>query len=246
MRGFFFAVLAALIIIPHVASAQEKAGLKPGFTLSPGTAKILVLRPRVTVGAQSTAGLFEPNADWTQQARENLNAALASAQRTLGNEIIEAPDYAGPNAERLAEYQSLFAVLAASVIEYQFFPGNRLPTKKRKGEFDWTLGPGLANVFKETGAKYALFLWTEDQFGSTGRKVLQVFAAMARISVSSGVHKGYAGLIDIETGDLVWLNADMQMGGDVRSSEGATKRMAQLLEDFPGSTKPSIAASVAK
>ncbi len=43
---------------------------------------------------------------------------------------------------------------------------------------------------------------TEDHYGSTGRKLLQLFAAgVAGVGVSSGVHKGYAGLIDLKTGD---------------------------------------------
>lgn len=213
--------------------------MKPGFRLAPGTSKILLFRPRIRVGAQSTAGMFEPNADWTAQARENLGSVLVATQKRLGNDIIDAAEPVGPAAERLAAYQSLFSVLAQSVIEYQFFKGNRLPTKKRKGEFAWTLGPGVAELGRETGADYALFLWTDDAYGSTGRKVLQVFAAMARVPVTSGVHKGYAGLVDLKTGDLVWLNADMQMGGDVRTVEGAQKRMRQLLEDFPGSIAPA-------
>jgi hypothetical protein len=82
--------------------------------------------------------------------------------------------------------------------------------------------------------------------GSTGRKVAQLFGAMAGISIPSGVHKGFAGLVDLKTGDLVWLNADLQMGGDVRTDEGAQKRVAQLFEGFPGRTSPvSPAATVA-
>ena len=64
--------------------------------------------------------------------------------------------------------------------------------------------------------------------------MLQVFAAMARVPITAGVHKGFAGLVDLRTGELVWLNADMQMGGDVRDAEGAGKRVRQLLEGFPG------------
>ena len=142
----------------------------------------------------------------------------------------------------MADYRALFSVLADSVIAYQFFPGNRLPTKKRKGEFEWGMGPGVAALAKDSGADYALFIYNEDQYGSTGRKLLQLFAAMAYVSVKSGEHKGFAGLVDLRTGELVWLNADLAMGGDIRTSEGAQKRVAQLLEDFPGS-KPVIAAS---
>jgi hypothetical protein len=55
------------------------------------------------------------------------------------------------------------------------------------------------------------------------------------LAVQSGEHIGYAGLVDLKTGDLLWLNADGAMGGDVREPDGAQKRMRQLLEDFPGS-----------
>jgi hypothetical protein len=59
-------------------------------------------------------------------------------------------------------------------------------------------------------------------------------AGLVGVGVQSGVHRGYAGLVDLQTGDLVWLNADEAMGGDVRNAEGMEKRVGQLLEDFPG------------
>ncbi|MCU6452887.1 hypothetical protein LPN01_02230 [Sphingomonas sp. A2-49] len=228
------------------AQAQEKTGIKPGFTLGPGTARIVLLRPSIKVGAQSTAGMFEPNADWTQQARENIGRSLARAQAGLGNRVVDYVEPAGVSAPQLAEYQDLFDAVAQSVIEFQFFPGNRLPTKKRKGQFEWGLGDGIARVPGLADADYALFVTTEDHFGSTGRKVLQIFAALARVPVVAGVHKGFAGLVDLRTGELVWLNADLQMGGDVRDAEGADKRVRQLLEGFPGKpAEPAGAATVA-
>lgn len=237
------ALMAAIIWIGVApASAQEKSATREGFILQPGTSKILLFRPKIRVGAQSTAGLFEPNADWTQQARDNLQAALAEAQGKLGNVVVPAHDAVGPEAERLAQYQSLFSVVAESVIEYQFFKGNRLPTKKRKNSFEWSLGPDIAQLGRDSGCDYALFLVTDDGYGSTGRKMLQVFAALARVAVTSGWHKGFAGLVDLRTGDLLWLNADLQMGGDVRTTDGAQKRMRQLLEEFPGAPTPVVAA----
>lgn len=233
---------AALALSAQEAGAQEKSGMKPGFVLPQGSAKILLIRPTIKVGAQSTGGMFEPNADWTAQARDNIAAALALAQTRLGNQVIVADEPVGPAAQAMADHRALFSVLADSVVRYQFFPGNRLPSKKRKGVFDWTMGPGAAELARGTGADYALFLFNEDQYGSTGRKMLQLFAAMASVSVKSGEHTGMAGLVDLKTGDLVWLNADMAMGGDVRTPEGAKKRVAQLLEDFPGSVPPAALA----
>jgi hypothetical protein len=66
------------------ASAQEKTGLKPGFVLQSGTARIVLMHPSIRVGAQSTGGMYEPNADWTDQSRDNIGSALAKAQGGLG------------------------------------------------------------------------------------------------------------------------------------------------------------------
>lgn len=220
-------------------AAQERSAVRQGFQLAPHSGKrILVFRPSVQVGAQSTGGMFEPNAEWTDRARDNIQHSLEKLQAALGNEVIVAPDAAGDDARNLQEHMALFGAVSQAVIDYQFFPGNRLPTKKRDNKvavFDWSLGSGVSNLPGAAGADYGLFLYNRDAFGSTGRKMLQMVALLGGVSVISGEHAGYAGLVDLRTGDLLWLNADRAMGGDVREIDGSEKRVAQLLEDFPGS-----------
>lgn len=234
-------LLALLMVLSVPAFAQEKTGNKPGFALKPGTVRIVLMRPTIRVGAQSTGGMYEPNADWTAQARENIDRALKDAQARLGNQVIAYEEGVTGEGPLATQYGNLFRALSNSVIEYQFFRGNRLNTKVRKNSFDWSIGPGIADLKSVQGADYALFINTYDAYGSTGRKVLQVFAALGGVAVTSGVHEGHAGLIDLKTGELVWLNADRQMGGDVRTPDGAVKRVKQLLEGFPG--RPSAATA---
>lgn len=224
----------AFLLCAAPAIAQEKTGNKPGFKLLPGSARIVLMRPAIRVGAQSTGGMFEPNADWTGQARDNIGQALRNCQAKLGNEVVVHDEGSSGEGAITSQYANLFGAVADSVIEYQFFKGNRLPTKVRRDAFEWSMGPGLAKLQTLQGANYALFINTYDAYGSTGRKVLQIFAAMGGMSVKSGEHIGYAGLVDLRTGELVWLNADRAMGGDVRTGEGASKRVSQLLEGFPG------------
>lgn len=234
-------LLFALGLVTSPALAQEKTATKQGFELEANSGKrILIFRPFVSVGAQSTGGMFEPNAEWTEQAQENIQASLGELQTSLGNEVIVAPEFYGEDAQYVQEHIALFAAVSQAVIEYQFFVGNRLPTKKRDNKedvFEWSLGEGIAQIPGADEADYGLFIFTKDAYGSTGRKVLQVLALLGPgISVSSGVHVGYAGLVDLRTGELLWLNADGQMGGDVRDAEGSQKRVRQLLSEFPGST----------
>jgi hypothetical protein len=227
-------MLLALAPAPP-AAARQRSAQKTGFTLPAGSGRtILLVRPSIRVGARSTGGMFEPNGDWTDQARRNIETALAAQQQALGNRVISAPVADGDAARLVADYAALFAAVSQSVIRYQFFAGDRLPTKKlatQAGRFDWTLGPGIARLPGASDADYALFLSTSDAYGSTGRKLLQ-----PGIPLSAGEHAGYAGLVDLRTGDLLWLNADRAMGGDLRTPEGAATRVQQLLADFPGST----------
>ena len=230
-------VALALVLTAFQAPvwAQEKGAVRDGFSAdSLRGQKILLFRPSVWVGSQSTGGMDEPNADWTDQARGHLLAEMKRRQSAFANEVVEEPELVGIDATVLSSHRALFGSVASSVVQYQFFKGNRLPTRKNKA-FDWTLGSGTRRIAELTGARYGLFVSTHDAYGSFGRKAFQILAAgLVGVGVKSGVHKGYAGLVDLETGNLVWLNADEAMGGDVRNADGMQKRVGQLLEDFPG------------
>lgn len=226
------ALIAASVGPAHAQfGGPEATAIKPGFVLPAGETRILVFRPDIAVGAQTTGGLNEPNAAWTRAARANLLSALLRVPAMQGNRVTVAPDGGGPANPLLDDYTALFKTVAQAAFSHKMFPGNRLPTKK--SDFDWTLGEG-ADALRTLGGDYGLFFLTYDSYGSTGRKVAQILGAVMGLGLmSSGVHIGYAGLVDLKTGDLVWLNADTAMGGDPRDAAGADKRMAQLLEDFP-------------
>lgn len=135
------ASLALVVALSSQATfAQERTALKDGFVLKENSGKkIVVFRPKVSVGAQSTGGMFEPNAEWTEQAKANIESSLKEFQRKLGNEVVVAPDVYGQDAVNVEDHMALFAAIADAVIEYQFFLGNRLPTKKldnKEGVFD--------------------------------------------------------------------------------------------------------------
>jgi len=131
--NFLRRAIAALLIATYIvapAAGQERTATRCGFSLAPHSGKtILVFCPTVRVGAQSTGGMFEPNADWTDQALKNVDDALAKRQQALGNEVISAPSCYGEDAQLVEEYSALFAAISQSMIQYRFFVGNRLPTK---------------------------------------------------------------------------------------------------------------------
>jgi len=228
------ALVASLCLVPAAASAQERFAIKPGFAYpTDHPATVAVFRPDVQVGTLTTGGVDEANADWTANARQLIEQSLRHNNSVAGAKIVFPAEPEGDDGAYLAEYRSLFTAVASAIQQYKLFPGNRLPTKKGV-VFDYTLGEGTSRIAQMTGADYALFVFTHDAYGSSGRKTAQIFGAMLGIAIVPGVHIGYAGLVDLKTGDVIWLNADPQMGGDVRTAEGADKRVRQLLNGFPG------------
>ncbi len=220
------------LIVNGPPLTTEKSAIRPGFAFpADGAVRILVFRPDVQVSEQSTGGLNQRNVEWTIAARAAMTAALSKAQASRQNELKIMAELTGADADLLYDYRSLFKTLTDAVIVHKLFPGNRLPSKKDR--FDWSLGSGAAKLGQIGGGEYGLFFYTFDSYESSGRKAAQAVGQLFGVGVTTGVHIGYAGLVDLKTGDLVWINADIKMSGDVRTPEGAEQRIKQLLHAFP-------------
>lgn len=238
LRYVVAAGAAACLLFSGPALAQQRHATQAGFAFPKDRpVKIAVYRPAVEVGTLTTGGVDEANADWTLAARELISKELQQAKITAGAEVVFPAEPEGDDLVYLAEYRALFTAVSNAIMTHKLFPGNRLPTKKEA--FDWTLGEGVSRIGELSGADYALFVFTHDAYGSSGRKAAQALGMLGCIVgvcviVPAGVHIGYAGLVDLKTGNVVWFNADPAMGGDVRTEEGAKERVFQLLDGMPG------------
>lgn len=204
--------------------------------------RIIVFRPDVQVGELTVGGVDEANPDWTATARGYLEDAVKKHVPVKNSQIVFLADPTGEDGVYVSEYRFLFRAVADAIMKHKIFPGGRLPTKKTV--FDWSLGTGASKLAQIGGGDYALFLQTHDSYGSAGRKTAQIVGAMFGVAIIPGIHIGYAGLVDLSSGDVVWFNADFQMGGDVRTGEGSEKRALQLLAGFPSVTNtPEVSTS---
>ena len=218
------------------------------FTPPDGNYKLLVLRPDVTVGSLTTGGMVEPRAEWTEQARANIIAALKAQQAARGGNItiIEHRNaLPGVTEQELADVERLNFVVDEAIVQHKYL-GDTLPTKYGRG-LDWTLGADAVNLGRKSGYDYALFLHAEDQVASTGRIALGVLGLAGCVvgfcapNVGGAEQLDYASLVDLKTGEVVWFNvvdaASQVPGikfGELRTPEGA----AQMVERLLGRMKP--------
>ena len=212
------------------------------FTPPEGDYSLLVMRPDVTVNSLTTGGMAEPRADWTEQARANIVAALRAEEAGRGGEVkvLDRRDsLPGVSAESVADLERLHAAVGNSIALHKYL-GAYLPSKRRKG-LDYTLGEDAVALGRKTGFDYALFMYAEDNIASTGRTALQVLGvagcAIGFCAPSGGSRQfAYASLVDLRTGDVVWFNV-LQTGsqlpgvtfGDIRKPEGAAQMVDRLL-----------------
>lgn len=220
------------------------------FTPPQGDYKLLVLRPDVSVSELTAGGMAQPRADWTEQARANITAALRTQQAARGGNMLVAERRAGvpgADAETIAEVERLNYVVDQSIVLHKY---NEvwLPTKRGRG-LDYTLGEEAVELGRKTGYDYMLFLHAEDNRASAGRTALQVIGIAGCVigfcAPSGGANQlAYASLVDLKSGDVVWFNV-VQTGsqlpgvtfGDIRSPEGAALMVERLL----GRMKPGRA-----
>ena len=211
---------------------------KPDFAFPDGPIRIILLKPDIEVSELTTGGVEAPNADWTAKARENLIGALGPGQLGGDATVRPMPDLVGDDNRTMVDYRLLLKAVVRSVVTHRQASDDRLPAKD--GKFDWTLGPGARRLGEMGGGDYGLFLSSQDSFKSADGQAARAVGALLGAEEQAEKHTGYAGLVDLATGDLVWLAVESSMRGDIRSAEGARRRMTQLLRTFPKRATPVV------
>jgi len=222
----------ALCLLAGTAGAQTK-NLADGFKTLPQNAKLVIMPPDIELFSISAGGVVEPKADWTDAAVKHFKAALDARRQSLGATTVELSD---KDADDTAEVNTLHAAIARSIAIHQFGPSYlNLPTKA--GKLDWSLGSAVRIIKDRTAGDYALFSWIRDSYASSERAATMVVFALFGIGLPGGIQTGYASLVDLNTGQVVWFNRLIRSSGDLREREKAAETLNALLENFPGARK---------
>lgn len=209
----------ALLAQPHVAE---------GVTTLPAGVTIAIMPPNVELYALTAGGVTEPKAEWTTAAVQNLQEALRLRGEAGGPKYLPL----GPGGgDALAEVTRLHQAVA-SAVRMHHLGSWKLPSKG--GRLDWSIGEGAAVIKGLTAADYALFIFFRDSYATAGRKATAVLYGALGVGIPMGVQTGYASLVDLKTGQILWFNQLFKITGDVRELEPARATLANLLTDFPG------------
>ena len=222
------AAALALIVLACAGPAQAQSrNLAPGFASLPKGAKVAIMPTDIELFVISAGGVMEPKADWTEAAAKHFKDALVQKKQALG---LAAVELSAKQADEAEEINSLHGAIARSIATHHF-GALKLPTKD--GKLDWSMGESVQPVKQATGADYALFSFVRDSYASAERKAMMVGLALLGIGIGLGVQTGYASLVDLNTGRVVWFNQLFRGSGDLRDAENAGETIEALLREFP-------------
>ena len=229
---FLLAFVAILALSGCVSSSQPLLSTEAQPPRE-GVSKILVMPSDIELSELTAGGLLEPNAAWTKSARTNVDKALAQTLSPHGAQIVR---YGVLDEDTLydpahVQVVKLHNAVGATIREHKYLPALELPTKKDK--FDWSLGDSVASVRSSYDADYALFIHMRDSFASAGRVAAIMFAALFNVQLQGGRQVGFASLVDLNTGDVVWFNLLRRQEGDLREPVKAKEAVDLLLKDIP-------------
>lgn len=218
----------ALLLAAGAAQAQDSARqFAPGFTTRPAASKLVVIPADMELFSISAGGLVEPRQDWTDAAVKHFGQALTRQRARLG---VNTSQMTPAELDEFGEVAALHRAVAQAIAIHHH--GNlKLPTKA--DQLDWSLGDGVRQLRERTGADYALFTFVRDTYTSNERKAAMVAMALLGAISFGGEQVGYASLVDLQTGRVVWHNAVNRMWGDLRDDQSADETAEAMLKGFP-------------
>jgi len=190
--------------------------------------RVLLMPPDVRYYLVTAGGVPEPHAEWTQAARSNVETAIRKLAADMGTDLVVLHDDDLTPAEM--RYRALHEAVGATVLTHHF-GALKLPGKHDR--FDWSLGPGIHTIGDDKDADYALFVFYRDEQATGGRIALAVLVAAAGGYASAGAEYGFASLVDLHSGDIVWFNVVRAGSGEMRDAGGAETAVHSLFRDFP-------------
>ena len=195
---------------------------------------VVMIEPDIELSEVLAGGVQEPRQAWTEAARRLYPQAVR--RRLAAANTAMQPDYLVPRDlspdSRLGQVLRLNEAVSLSILAYTS-PGNQLATKPGK-RLDWTLGPGVEELRKATGADYALFTYIRDSYTSGGRKALRIASLLLLGGdIGGGRQIGVTTLVDLRTGQVVWFNFLAKQTGDLRDEQGASTTAERMLKGLP-------------
>jgi hypothetical protein len=223
-----FAVIFLSVFISACATTAVRTARDVKIEFSSPAKKILLVTPDVQLTEITTGGLPEARADWTEAALGFITKDISTHFEKSGADLVRADNLDNPHDAQLAK---LHGVVGQAILTHAYNGVLKLPNKG--DALDWSLGPGTNEMRQRYGADYALFVFVRDSYVSAGRAAVIGVAAVFGVGIPGGRQLGFASLVDLRTGNIVWFNRLASGTGDLRTAAPAQSTVDNLIKGMP-------------
>ena len=222
-------IALCLLCIPLCACDAASPRLADSTTISwSGDKRIVLATPDIELSELTAGGVDAPRADWTGSAIALATKDISDTLAARGVSVVKAETSADARESQLVKLNS---AVGQAILLHLYYSPIKLP---EKGDaLDWTLGPGVNVLRDKYRGDYALFIHIRDSYSSTGRQALMGVSALLLIPVPGGLQSGFASLVDLRTGRIVWFNRLLSVNGDIRNPDDARDTVGELLQGLP-------------
>lgn len=225
------AKLFAVCALAMLTTACVTAPKQVNFEWQSMERRVVMMPTDIQLAELTAGGIEVPNAAWTAKAEKFLSQSVSSKLGQVNAQVVNALGGLDQPAEQTSLIK-LHEAVGGAVLAHTYGQLYALPTKKIDPK--WTLGPSAQKLKARYGADYALFVFMRDSYTSGGRVAVMVVAAAFGVQMQGGVQQGFASLVDLNTGEVVWNNLLLRTSGDMRTAKGARETADSLLQGFPG------------
>lgn len=231
-KRLLISVLSVLALIVSACATPSNLSQISELKRTDHSLNFLLMPLDVELSILTAGGMLEPQAEWTENAKKYMLVALRDMLSGQGRDltVYEVNDVSSESVALHADIEKLHRVVGNTILQHKY-AGMELPTKKDK--FDWTLGTEAAALGDNYGADYCLFIFVRDSYSSGGRVLVQIAAAAFGVAAQGGQQIGFASLVDLNSGDVVWFNLLASATGDLRNQADAVKTVRNLVGTLP-------------
>jgi hypothetical protein len=226
------AILSACLAVPAICAAKPA---KPPPDPTEPPLRVLVLPVDFDVLEMSASGIVEPVPADTVAAEEALGGATLRVLRyTKRFQIVDMPAITDAEKEVLKEHLALYKLTAFNAAQMIRLGGGAWKAKQKN--FDYSIGNGLKFLVERSGADAAVVVAGAQLNSSGGRVAMAMLMAAAGVAIPMGGAQGSVGVIDLNTGNIKWLEERTGTKGDIKDKKGAEQTMMNMVGNYPGST----------
>lgn len=196
--------------------------------------KLVILPINIDVMEVTAGGVKEEVPEWSATAEKNIYNSLSGIiKKNASLKRVKLPDLSAKTSAVVEEHMALYNLVVNTATKTD------LEHKVRR--FDYSIGPGLSTLRKKTGADAAVIIYGRDHVSTAGRITQSVLAKVPIVNIFTGtdVSMGdsfvHIGIVDLKTGDLLWMNSEYRDDTtDLRDFEDAEDMIETTFEWYPG------------